>query len=135
MELHLRAEINAKKNQELEKSKMVVKRVSVDKQTKEFSPEKNYKEASPNREAMGMVRKYVKDLKNHQKKLKNAYLQNKRPQLGDIAIKGFATGSDFYPHNGMMSAGNALNQIHSVHGRESISTERGGPRTANQASS
>jgi len=88
---------------------MAIKRVSVDKQTKEFSEERqDYKEPSPRSEAMGIVRKYVKDLKEHQKQLKNAYLNKHKNRPGEIQIKGFKTGSDFYPHSGMQTTGTNL---------------------------
>ena len=79
---------------------MIIKRVEVDKFTKEFSEERDRKASQPKEEYIGSVRKYVSQLKNEQKVLKNAYLQKFRKK-NEFSIKGYATGSDFYPHSGL----------------------------------
>ena len=81
MELHLRAEARFKENNEFDHlqpspftpKKMVIKRVSVDKKTREFSEEKERTslEGDDFPGGMGKVRKYVKNLKQQQIDLRN----------------------------------------------------------------
>ena len=78
MELHLRAEARFRENLEMDKMqpspftpKMVIKRVSVDKKTNEFSEERTSFDGDDFPNGMGKVRKYVKNLKQQQVDLRN----------------------------------------------------------------
>jgi hypothetical protein len=72
-------------------TKLLIKRVEVDPVTHEFGEETEY---------IGRVRKYVRSLKNHQENMKAGLAFPK-----DISLQGYATGSNFYPHNGISSTG------------------------------
>lgn len=101
MDLHHAAERRFKENQETDKmqpSKMIIKRVSVDRDTRQFQEVRE--------DYLGNVRKYVKEMKESQRKIKKHFTTHRRgSQQNEISIKGFATGSDFYPHGGLNAGG------------------------------
>lgn len=89
------------------KKKTTIKKVSVDRFTHEFNEEGDESARKATKfQAMGEVRKFVHDLRDQQRRMQVNSRQKvprsaRKDDLSEIQVQGQATGSNFYPHNGI----------------------------------